>query len=30
MLRHYLNIIVVDVQELITINYLFKYSIKQL
>ncbi len=30
MLKHYLNIIVVNVQELITINYLLKYNIKQL
>jgi len=30
MLKNYLNIIVVNVQELITINYLLKYNIKRL
>jgi len=28
--KYYFNIIVVNIQELITINYLFRYNIKQL
>ncbi len=30
MFEYYLNVVVVDIQELITINYLFRYNIKQL
>ncbi len=30
MFKYYLNIVIANIQELITINYLLKYNIKQL